>query len=281
MILMNRKDTLWVLRRCGRVGHQLAWLDDTELARTTEAVGPAGEPLLECLRCGTFVSPTGAAVTAIYGEPEDRASLAEVPLAVRGAHGRKLAVLKLVAAERAVRAVMLIMGAVIIFAAAANRDTVIAKTNALIESATPLASQIGWDIQHSHMLELGQHALGSSTTIYRLAGFALLAYAVLQLVEAWGLWGGRRWAEYLAVVATSVFLPLEFYEMAQHPTAFKAVTITVNIAIVIYLIFKGRLFGVRGGHTAWLNAIRSTTLIGEELIDTGRDPLLQASHQLV
>lgn len=278
---MDRKETLWVLRRCGRVGHQLAWLEDGRLAATAVADGPDGQWLLECLRCGTFVLPVDPAVATVHGSRQSPAALADIPLAVRGSHGRKLAVLKLVAIERAIRALMLIAGAIIIFAAAANRDTVIAKTNALIESATPLASQIGWDIRHSHMLELGQSALGSSTTVYNLAGFALLAYALLQFVEAWGLWGGRRWAEYLAVVATSVFLPLEFYEMAQHPTVFKAVTIAVNIAIVVYLIFKGRLFGIRGGHTAWLNAIRSTTLIGEKLTASDRDPYLQTSHQLV
>ena len=147
--------------------------------------------------------------------PRTGASLAEVPLAVRGAHGLKLAVLKLgVAAERAVRAVMLIMGAVIIFAAAANRDTVIARTNALIGRRDALA-QIGWDIRHSTCWNSDKHALGVVHHYLSARGFRSPHTAVLQLVGV-GPLGGRRWAEYLAVVATSVF-HAGFCEMAQHP----------------------------------------------------------------
>src|SRR5260370_23269970 len=42
-------------------------------------------------------------------------------------------------------------------------------------------------------------------------GFALLAYGVLEGIEAVGLWYAKRWAEYLTFLATTLLLPLEIY----------------------------------------------------------------------
>jgi uncharacterized membrane protein (DUF2068 family) len=41
------------------------------------------------------------------------------------------------------------------------------------------------------------------------------------LVEGTGLWLDQLWAEYLTVVATSLLVPLELYELVRHPTALK------------------------------------------------------------
>lgn len=277
---MKRRDELWVLRRCGRVGHQLAWLDDP-CAAELQARDVDDAPLLACLRCGTFVSPESKAVTAVYGTADARVALGAIPLVVRGAHGRKLALLKLLAIERGLRALALLAAAVVVFSLSANRDTVIAKVNEVIVSAGPLAAQIGWDISHSHSLDVLHELLGSSPTAYAVVGFALIAYGIVQLVEAYGLWGGWRWAEYLAAIATAAFLPLEIYEIANHPTVLKSITVVVNAAIVAYLVFKGRLFGVRGGHRAWLAEIRSATLLGSRLALSGRSPGEQTSTVLV
>ena len=38
------------------------------------------------------------------------------------------------------------------------------------------------------------------------------AYALLEGVEAVGLWFAQRWAEYLTFVATTALLPLEIWE---------------------------------------------------------------------
>jgi uncharacterized membrane protein (DUF2068 family) len=93
------------------------------------------------------------------------------------------------------------------------------------------------------------HLFAISTRNLELTGVALTAYALLEGVEAVGLWRAKRWAEYLTFVATALLLPLEVYEIAHKPTALKAVTLVINLAIVAYLVFAKRLFGVRGG---WL-----------------------------
>jgi uncharacterized membrane protein (DUF2068 family) len=61
-----------------------------------------------------------------------------------------------------------------------------------------------------------------------------------------GLLLRRHWAEYLAVVATASFLPLEVYELIRHVRPTQVVVVAANLAIVLYLI--ARLRAERGQH---------------------------------
>jgi uncharacterized membrane protein (DUF2068 family) len=71
-------------------------------------------------------------------------------------------------------------------------------------------------------------------------GAGMLAYAALLLTEGFALWSRRRWAEYLTVVATAAFVPLELYEIARHPRFTRLTVLIVNLAIVWYLIARLR-----------------------------------------
>jgi uncharacterized membrane protein (DUF2068 family) len=68
---------------------------------------------------------------------------------------------------------------------------------------------------------------------------------VLALVECWGLHLRLRWAEWLTVVATAMFIPYELYELALGITPFKLTALVVICLIVYYLakhkeLFKGK-----------------------------------------
>src|SRR6202044_1394617 len=78
-------------------------------------------------------------------------------------------------------------------------------------------------------------------------GIALIAYGLLEGSEAIGLWYGKRWAEYLTFISTTVLLPLEIYEIVHEGTLLKVIGFLINLAVVVYLLFKKRLFGLRGG----------------------------------
>lgn len=69
----------------------------------------------------------------------------------------------------------------------------------------------------------------------RIVGLVALGYGGLELAEGIGLWLDQLWAEYLTVVATSLLIPFEVYELAVHPTPWKAGGILVNLLIVAYL----------------------------------------------
>lgn len=62
-----------------------------------------------------------------------------------------------------------------------------------------------------------------------------LAYALLRFVEAYGLWCGRRWAEWLAIVAGGLYLPIELWELAKGITWPRVTLFGLNLAIVAYL----------------------------------------------
>jgi uncharacterized membrane protein (DUF2068 family) len=62
-------------------------------------------------------------------------------------------------------------------------------------------------------------------------------YAALRLSEGIGLVLRQRWGEYLTVIATALFVPLEIWEMMRHFTWIKVAVFIGNIAILIYLIY--------------------------------------------
>ena len=66
----------------------------------------------------------------------------------------------------------------------------------------------------------------------REVGIALLAYGVLEGIEAVGLWYTKRWAEYLTFIATTILLPLEIYELIHRQSALKIIGFIINVAVV-------------------------------------------------
>ena len=84
----------------------------------------------------------------------------------------------------------------------------------------------------------------------REVGAALLAYGILEGIEAIGLWFARRWAEYLTFIATTVLLPLEIYEIVHQGSVLKVIGFLINLAVVVWLLWRKRLFGLNGGGKA-------------------------------
>jgi len=62
-------------------------------------------------------------------------------------------------------------------------------------------------------------------------------FAVLLYIESIGLLTQRVWAELLTVAETALFIPFELFEIIRHVTATKVAIITINTAIVVYLIW--------------------------------------------
>jgi uncharacterized membrane protein (DUF2068 family) len=87
-------------------------------------------------------------------------------------------------------------------------------------------------IQHilSHL------SLVTNRTLHELAAISLI-FAALLLTEAFGLLWEKVWAEYFAVVETSLFIPFEIYEIARHATLTKVSIMVINVVIVTYLLW--------------------------------------------
>jgi uncharacterized membrane protein (DUF2068 family) len=80
-----------------------------------------------------------------------------------------------------------------------------------------------------------------------LIAIGTLAFAALELTEAVGLARRRRWAEYLTAMAGTIGIPFEVREVVLRQTPLRIGFLVINIAIVIYLCWQKRLFGLRGG----------------------------------
>jgi len=60
-------------------------------------------------------------------------------------------------------------------------------------------------------------------------------YAVIFLTEATGLLTRKHWAEYMTLISTALFIPLELWEIYRHFTLLKLAVTAVNLGIVWYL----------------------------------------------
>jgi uncharacterized membrane protein (DUF2068 family) len=96
-------------------------------------------------------------------------------------------------------------------------------------------------IQHTAYVLVLRFIGASRSSLIALAA-GLLIYGAIEGSEAIGLLMRRRWAEYLVVLATAFFIPLEVLELAGRPSLLKATTLIINVVVVVYLVRKKRLF---------------------------------------
>ncbi|MEI6463979.1 MAG: DUF2127 domain-containing protein [Verrucomicrobiota bacterium] len=102
-------------------------------------------------------------------------------------------------------------------------------------------------VRHSH-LNPGSHyprifiEAAAHTTDGRLRWLAAgaAAYALVRAIEAYGLWRERRWAEWFALVAGALYLPVEIYEIIHHATWLNATVLVTNAAIVASMAYALR-----------------------------------------
>lgn len=111
----------------------------------------------------------------------------------------------------------------------------------LVRQAT-LDSIAAWiaslPIQHGHrfLVDAMDYLLQLGPRKFIAIGAAACVYAGLFTVEGFGLWRGKRWAEYLTVIATASLIPLELWEIYHRFNWLKLAAFAVNVAIVWYLI---------------------------------------------
>ena len=58
------------------------------------------------------------------------------------------------------------------------------------------------------------------------------AYSLLRFVEAYGLYRERAWAEWLALIASGLFIPAELNEVFRRPSILSVTVLVINLAIV-------------------------------------------------
>jgi len=166
-------------------------------------------------------------------------------LPVRGKPLRDKIVLRVIAVNRALHFLVLGAIAVFVFLFASHRNALRDKVYRVIADLQTGASS-GHSSKHGVLHEIDRAFSLQSGTL-KLVGVVFAVYAIVEGIEAFGLWYQKRWAEYLTFLVTTSLLPLEIYELANRLSPVKILTFVINLAVVAYLLFAKRLFGVRGG----------------------------------
>jgi len=144
--------------------------------------------------------------------------------------------------ERLVKAVVLIGGGIVLLLVASHTDL----RNLAEQAQDQLDLNAGTSLWRRLFDQLLARFGGHANPI----AAAAIVYGILEAVEAVGLILRRRWAEYLVLLATVAFLPLELDELVRAPSALKGLAVVVNIAVAIYLIWRKELFLARDRSSA-------------------------------
>lgn len=204
-----------------------------------------------CLRCGDFIP----------GPPHGHRPADQAPMVLRGKALRQAIIVRALAMERGFRAILIGLAAWAVWQFHGARGSI----QAALDRDLPLLRMSGIKVDQMTLIHELERALATKPSTLTLLTVALVVYAALELVEGVGLWLLARWGEYFAVVATSIFLPLEIYDLTHGVTLTRALTFAINVAAVAYLLISKRLFGLRGGRAAY-DAERR----GEQLLDVER-----------
>ncbi len=245
----RRRQLDWELIACGIRGHAIVGRVASSV-REQDAIlaGDDGDTRWHrCLRCDSWL----ALPRPQPGTHEHLPDRSEIVVPARGKALRDKIVLRLIAIDRLIHFIVLVALGVAVLLFAADRAQL---KDAYYRVLTALQGGVaGGPVQtsgHVGILHELDRLFSLHSGTLHVVGIALLAYGVLEGIEAIGLWRLKRWAEYLTFISTTVLLPLEVYEIATRATALKVIGFLINVAVVVYLLIRKRLFGLRGGGAA-------------------------------
>jgi uncharacterized membrane protein (DUF2068 family) len=243
----------WNVRSCGWHGHA-TWAPSETALSDRVRVGTVDGDAWRCLRCGAFVP----------GEPRGHGPAEDAPIVLRGRALRDAFILRLLALERGIRGVLLVALAYGVYRFEGAQDSLQRVFDDYLPRLRPIAEHAGVDLQSTGPVRLIEKALAADPHTLTLVSLGVLAYGALELLEAVGLWLMKRWGEYVAVVGTAVFIPLEVYELLERVTWLRVVALALNVFAVVYILWTKRLFGFRGGREAFEAERHSESLLEVE-----------------
>jgi uncharacterized membrane protein (DUF2068 family) len=256
----------WSLLGCGAGGHVTFAPDEPGLRERFGHNTRAGEAW-RCLRCGAFV----------IGEPNASGPADSAPTVRRGTQVRSALILRIFAVERFLRALIFAALAIAVWRFSLSQHSLEDSYEHALPPLKALLRDLGFSVQHSKILGLLNRAFTTDPKILTYIAIGCAVYAAVEIIEGVGLWLVKRWGEYFAVIATSVGLPYEIYDLTNKVTVLRVVAFLINLGLVIYLVVTKRLFGVRGGKAAYEARKRSESLLDAEIAalaaeaaDTGR-----------
>jgi uncharacterized membrane protein (DUF2068 family) len=243
----------WNLRACSRKGHVTYAASEPEFRAKLEASTPLGDAW-RCLRCGTYV----------LGEPHGSGAAENAPVLLRGKALRAAFILRALAVERWLRGAILLLLAAAVFKLKSTQASIKELVDRDLTALKPFFNQIHFNVSDSATVRTIEKVLNAKQSTLNLIALGILFYGLLQIAEGVGLWVLKRWGEYVAVIGTTLFIPLEVYELTENISWLKITVLLINVAAVLYLVLSKRLFGIRGGHAAYEAALHEVSLLEVE-----------------
>jgi uncharacterized membrane protein (DUF2068 family) len=247
----------WSLFGCARKGHVTYAPDEPDLRdrlMTPVAAGTAWR----CLRCGTFVTH------GLHRTEHRTGPAAGAPVPRRGKELRDELILRMFAVERFIRFVVFSAAAYGVWRFKYDRGHIQQAFNHDLPAIRELYTDLGFNFDHSKLIGLIQHSFTLTERTLTYLAIILVIYSLIELAEGVGLWLGQRWGEYFAMVATSIFLPYEIYDLTVKVTWLRVGALVINLLLVVYLVWSKRLFGARGGKQAYEAKLRTESFIEVE-----------------
>jgi uncharacterized membrane protein (DUF2068 family) len=234
---------------CGLRGHVTPAATVARLRPDQEAFGvdlDDGLRLSRCIRCDTFVPSRPPE----HPTSEELPAIEQIEIPHRGKALRDTFLLRLIAIDRGIHCLLFALLAVGLVVIELNLTGLKDQANSLIRNMQSTLGDTGRDPSRSFLLRQLHRIAELDPKAVKVLLATAIAYAVVEGVEAYGLWRAKRWAEYLTALATAGFLPFEINELRKRVTVVRLGALIVNIAILVYLVYAKRLFGVRGGAKA-------------------------------
>ena len=89
-----------------------------------------------------------------------------------------------------------------------------------------------------HLLTLIDEGLDNTPSKARLIQICIIIYAGLYLIEGAGLLFEQKWAEWMVVIGTAAFLPVEIVDFIRRPSWAMVILFVLNLVMAMYLAWR-------------------------------------------
>jgi len=106
------------------------------------------------------------------------------------------------------------------------------------DTADRWASALAWRFGPRAAFVVHERFASLQASHLKVAGIVAFLFAALFAIEAGGLWMTKRWTEFLTIIATLSLVPFEVYELIRQVSWQRGATLSINLLVVGYLVWK-------------------------------------------
>ncbi len=125
-----------------------------------------------------------------------------------------------------------------------------------------IAELIREDVVDKYLVPLANRATSISGKLLIMLAITSFAIALISSIITYGLYKRKKWADYMVIVASFIYVPWEIYALIKSPGWAPAAALFANVFVAVYLIRKKNLFlgysSFREKRSRWLRSESQT-----------------------